>query len=161
MHVCAMTFLSHGSPFHFFISCILIQPQSIPGWCPEPEFPSVLNKLFKLFRHSSLFTDRWTVAFCLDKFTTSEGRGRLADCCEEIWISTFVSTACLWKTERLRTQSLALQALKCTHKVQQQHQSHGFAISGPYLRMWAILEVLYFRQICFPLCYRKANFRAQ
>lgn len=58
MHVCAMTFLSHVSPFHFFISCILIQPQSIPGWCPEPEFPSVLNKLFKLFHHSSLFTDR-------------------------------------------------------------------------------------------------------
>lgn len=40
MHVCARTFLSHGLPFHFFTSCILSQPQSIPGWCPEPEVPS-------------------------------------------------------------------------------------------------------------------------
>lgn len=60
---------------------------------------SVLNKdffqVFELFHPSPLFTDGRTVAFCLDTFTASEERGRLADCCEVIWVSTFVSTACL------------------------------------------------------------------
>lgn len=66
---------------------------------------SVLNKdffqVFELFHPSPLFTDGRTVAFCLDRFTASEERGRLADCCEVIWVSTFVSTACLWKTGHL------------------------------------------------------------